>query len=117
MSEQRPAIPTDLEHDGADTKARLTEAKVRQIIGLLADRWGFIRNRKAIWRRRYNHPQNCRSQNPGSRYFDQPTFPTAGSTFNRKADRSPGPRNSPIVESGSHSTSCRARVQRRTIDY
>ena len=37
MSEQRPAIPTDLEHDGADTKARLTEAKVRQIIGLLAE--------------------------------------------------------------------------------
>ena len=37
MSEQRPAIPTDLERDGADTKARLTEAKVRQIIGLLAE--------------------------------------------------------------------------------
>ena len=40
MSEQRAAIPTDLERDGADTKARLTEAKVRQIIGLLAESRG-----------------------------------------------------------------------------
>jgi hypothetical protein len=36
MPEQRPAIPADLERDGANIRARLTEAKVRQIIGLLA---------------------------------------------------------------------------------
>jgi hypothetical protein len=40
MPEQRPAIPADLERDGANIRARLTEAKVRQIIGLLAESRG-----------------------------------------------------------------------------